>query len=331
MTSIDDLHREMKNAQDTVLGDLDTEERIQIFAKAAADGEDDRVQQLVDTAPRKEYTATDLDYLDGIKRVAAVSIQARHELQKLYQVITEHETTRDKYMTLMLLNESLSRLSRGAFEIDDFGDVDAPPHDNADYAYGKKSAPDVAFLATKYRELWEDVPAELLLAEADRSDPARRFPDLAAAGLLAYPSDLSSETFDDLNDDRIPSEVHETEIQLLKTVADFYTRFHGWRLFAEEQLDISLDELLDISGPEGGDTPGNTHGINEISEQLGESILSLKRDYLEAYPTLLEEWAEDMGEDTDAISLDLDERARNYADGLADAVDLPVTPVGGEA
>lgn len=331
MTSIDDLHHDLKNVSDTVLRDLDTEERIRIFAKAAAEGEDDRIQQLVDTAPRREYTATDLDYLNGIKKVGAVSLQARHELQKLYQVITEHETTRDKYIALMLLNESLSRLSRGAFEIDEFGDVDAPSHDDADYAYGKKSVPDTAFLATKYRELWEDVPAELLLAEGDRPDPTRCFPNLAAAGLLAYPSDLSSETFDDLDDDRIPSKVHETEVRLMNAVADFYTRFHGWRLFAEEQLDISLDELLDISAPEGEDTPGNTHGINEISEQLGESILSLKRDYLEVYPTLLEEWAEDIGKDTDAISLDLDERARNYADGLADAIDLSVTPVGGEA
>jgi hypothetical protein len=331
MTSIDDLHHDLKNVSDTVLGDLDTEERIRIFAKAAAEGDGDRIQQLVDTAPTKEYTATDLDYLNGIKKVGAVSLQARHELQKLYQVIRQHETTRDEYTALMLLNESLSRLSRGAFEIDEFGTVDAPSHDDADYAYGRKSSPDTAFLATKYRELWEDAPAELLLAEGDRSDPARRFPELAAAGLLAYPDDLSGEAFDALDDNRIPSEVHETEIRLLKAVADFYTRFHGWRLFAEEQLDISLDELLDISAPVGEDTSGNTHGINEISEQLGESILSLKRDYVEAYPTLLEEWAEDMGEDTDAISLDLDERARNYADGLADAVDLSVTPVGGEA
>jgi hypothetical protein len=331
MTSIDDLHHDLKNVSDTVLGDLDAEERIRVFAKEAADGNDGRLEQLADTAPRYEYTTTDLEYLNGIKKVGAVSLQARHELQQLYQAIDQHETTRDKYMALMLLNESLGRLSRGAFEIDEFGNVDPPSHDDAEYAYGKKSAPDTAFLATKYRELWEDVPAELLLDEGDRSDPGEVFPSLAASGLLAYPSDLSTETFDDLDDDRIPSEVHETEIRLLKAVADFYTRYHGWRLFAEEQLDISLDELLDISAPEGEDAPGNTHGINEISEQLGESILSLKRDYLEAYPTPLEEWAEDMGEDTDTISFDLDERARNYADGLADAVDLPVTPVEGEA
>ena len=324
MTSIDDLHHDLKNVSDTVLGDLSTEERIRVFAKEAADGNEEFLQHLVDTAPRKEYTATDLDYLNGIKKVGAVSLQARHELQKLYQVITHHETARNEYMALMLLNESLSRLSRGAFEIDEFGNIDAPSHDDADYAYGKKSSPDTALLATKYREVWEDVPAELLLGEDDRSDRGEVFPNLAASGLLAYPSDLSSETFDDLDDDRIPSEVHETEIRLLKAVADFYTRFHGWRLFAEEQLDISLDDLLDISAPGGEDTPGNTHGINEISEQLGESILSLKRDYLEAYPTLLEGWAEDMGEDTDTISFDLDERARNYADGLADAVDLSV-------
>lgn len=321
MTSINDLHHDIKNVSDKVLGDLGTEERIRIFEEAAAEGQEDRLEQLADTAPKYEYTATDLEYLDGIKKVGAVSLQARYELQRFYQMIIEHETTRDKYMALMLLNESLSRLSRGSFEIDEFGNFDAPTHDDADYAYGKQQAPDVAFLATRYRELWEDVPVELLFIEENREMGC--FPELAAASMIAYSSDLSSEAFDDLEDDHISSEVYQTEVRLLTAVVDFYTRFHGWRLFAEEQLDITLDKFLDISSPGVDDGPGNTHGINEISEQLGESILSLKRDYLEAYPTLIEEWADDMGEDTEAINVDLDVQARNYADGLGEAVDLP--------
>jgi hypothetical protein len=319
MTSIDDLQHDLKGVTDTVLGDLSTEERIRIFAKEAADGNEEFLEQLADTAPRKEYTATDLDYLNGIKKVGAVSLQARHELQTRYQVITEHETTRDKYMALMLLNESLSRLSRGAFEIDGFGNFDAPDHDDTEYAYGKQQSPSIAYLATKYRELWEDVPAELLVDEGDRAGTAEVFPELAASGLIAYPDDLSAETFDDLDDDRIPSEVHETEFRLLHALVDFHTRFHGWRLFAEEHLDITLDELLDISAPEEEDVAGNIHGINEISERLCENTLSMNRDYLEALPALLEEWA-DEGEN---IDLDLDANAQNFADGLADAVDLP--------
>jgi len=323
MTSIDDLQHDLKGVSDTVLGNLSTEERIRVFAKEAADGNDRRLEQLADTAPRHEYTATDLEYLNGIKKVGVLSLQARHELQKRYQVITEHETTRDKYMALMLLNESLSRLSRGAFEIDEFGNFDAPNHEDAEYAYGKGRAPDTAYLATKYRELWEDVPAELLVDEEDRAGTAEVFPELAAAGSLAYPDDLSGETFDDLDDDRISSEVYQTEVRLLHALVDFYTRFHGWRLFAEEHLDVTLDGLLDISAPEGEDTVGNTHGIAEIDEQLCENILSMKRDYLEAYPALLKEWAGDMETDAEDVDADLDARAQNFADGLADAVELP--------
>lgn len=325
MTSIDDLQHDLKGVSDTVLGGLSTEERIRVFAKEAADGNDGRLKQLADTAPRHEYTATDLEYLNGIKKVGAVSLQARHELQTRYQVITECETTRDKYMALMLLNESLSRFSRGTLEIDEFGNFDAPTHDDAEYAYGEQHAPDTAYLATKYRELWEDVPAELLVDEGDRAGTAEVFPELAAAGSLGYPSDLSGKTFDDLDDDRISSEVYQSEVRLLNALVDFHTRFHGWRLFAEEHLDISLDGLLDISAPEGGgeDAVAVTHGIAEIDEQLCENILSMNRDYLEAYPTLLEEWGGDMGENSEDVDVDLDARAQNFADGLADAVDLP--------
>ena len=96
-------------------------------------------------------------------------------------------------------------------------------------------------------------------------------------------------------------------------------------MFAEGHLDISLDEFLDISTPEGDgeDAVAVTHGIAEIDEQLCENILSMKRDYLEAYPALLEEWAGRMGRDTEKINTDLDARAHHFADGLADAVDLP--------
>jgi hypothetical protein len=325
MTSIDDLQHDLKGVSDTVLGNLSTEERIRVFAKEAAAGNDGFLEQLADTAPVSKYTATDLEYLNGIKKVGVLSLQARYELQKRYQAIDQHETARDKHMALMLLNESLSRLSRGALEIDEFGNFDAPPHADAEYAYGEKHAPDMAYLATKYRELWGDVSAELLVDEEDRAGTAEVFPELAAAGSLGYPSDLSGEAFDDLDDDRISSEVYQSEVRLLNALVDFHTRFHGWRLFAEEHLDVTLDELLDISAPEGDgeDAVAVTHGIAEIDEQLCENILSMKRDYLEAYPALVEEWAGDMGRDVEKINTDLDARAQRFADGLADAVDLP--------
>ena len=329
MKRIDDLKHDVQDISDNVLGNLSTEERIRMFAREAADDNEERLDELAATAPEYEYTSPDLEYLNGIKKLGAVSLQARNELQTLYQAIHRHERHRNELVAVMLLNESLSRLSRGAFDIDEFGNFDAPGHDDAEYAYGRKSSPDTAFLATKYRDLWEDVPAGLLVDEDDRSGTTRLFPNLAAAGSLAYPDDLSGEEYADFEDDRTPSEVHETEVRLLITLVRFRTKFYGWQIFAEEYLDITLDELLAVSAPEGEDEPSPT-GILPVKENLCENILSMKQDYIEAYPALLEESAHMVDgvdkEDTpdmEEIEATLDERARNYAEGMAEAVDLP--------
>lgn len=318
MTSIDDLKDDLRNVGDIQLGNLSTEDRLRYFVKEAAEDQEDRLKWLTDTAPKYQYTATDLEYTDGVKKIGFLSIAARHELQQLSQAIDQHEAARDKHMALIMLNETLNRLSRTAFEIDEFGHVDTPGHTDADYIYGKKFSPGKACLGTKYRELWEDLPVELLLNEDDRK--IKRFPSLAAAGLVGYPSDLSAEAFDDLNDDRISSEVYLSELRLLNALVDFHTCFHGWRLFAEEHLDITFNELLHVSTPPGEDAPIAPHGIAEIDEQLCENILSLKSDYLEAYPTLVEEWADDAAK----INTDLDARAQRCADELAELADLPV-------
>jgi hypothetical protein len=322
MKRIDDLKHDVQDISDNVLSDLDTEERLQLFIEKAAEDEDEYIQWLTETAPEKEYTATDLEYVDGIKELTTLSLAARHELQGLYQAVNEHEQSRDKYMGLMLLNESLSRLSRGAFDIDEFGNFDAPDHADAEYAYGKTSAPSTAFLATRYRELWEDVPAELLVDEEGRE--MEQFSNLAAGGLLAYPDDLSAEAFNDLDDDRISSEVYLTEMRLMTALVEFHTKFHGWQIFAEEYVDVSLDELLNIGMPTDDDLD-HIHGIGRIDENLGENTLSLKRDYLEAYPSIVNEQADD-GEE---IDVDLDARAERYAEEIAGHADLAVTSTGG--
>ena len=326
MTSIDDLKHDLKGVSDGVLSDLDTEERLRVFIQEAAEGREERIEWLADTAPRYEYTATDLEYTNGTLKVSMLSLMARNQLYQNYQAIEHHEATRDKYMALMMLNETLARLSRGTFEIDEFGHVDAPPHADAEYAYGETSSPGTACLATKYRELWDELPVDLLLDEDDRA--IKYFPNLAASGLLAYPSDLSGEMFDDLDDDRIDSEVYLTEIRLLKALVDFHINFHGWRLFAEEHLEVSFDEFLNAPVP--GDRGASARsGFVGFDEELCRNVLSLKRDYLEAYPALLKEWADADGlEDVDEeVTADLDARAREFADGLAEDADLPgVTP-----
>ena len=327
MTSIDDLQHDLKGVSDTVLGNLSTEERIRVFAKEAADGNEEFLQQLADTAPRHEYTATDLEYLNGIKKLGSLALQARYDLQTRYQVINKLMQKRDKCVALMLLNESLSRLSRGGFDIDEFGGFDAPEHDDAEYAYGDKWPPDTSFLATKYRELWEDVPAELLVGEDTRSDHTKLFPRLGAAGSLAYPDDLSGETFDDLDRDRMPSEVHETEVRLLITLVEFRTRFYGYRIFAEEHVGVTFDEFLGVV-TEGNDDPTPGH-IVTLNEQICETLLSTSQDYFEAYPVVLQEsvgLVEDADEENtpslEEIEENLDARAQNFAEGIAEAVDL---------
>ena len=329
MTSIDDLKHDLKGVSDTVLRDLDTEDRIRVFAKEAAEGNDERLEQLADTAPEYEYTAPDLEYLNGIKKLGAVSLQARHSLQTLYQLINKHKQTRDKLVALMLLNESLSRLSRGSFEIDEFGQFDAPDHDDARYAYDENFPPDVAYLGTKYRELWDDVPAEFLVDEDERAYGTQVFPDLGVNSLLAYPDDLSGEIYDDLDLDRMPSDVYEKEVDLLLAVVEFRTRFYGWRLFAEEHLGITFEEFLGVSSVE-EHTDLEGAGAIEITEQLCENTLRIHGDYIGAYPALLEESAEivegadeESIPDREEIEVNLDDRAEGFAEGIADAVDLP--------
>lgn len=206
------------------------------------------------------------------------------------------------------------------------GGFDAPDHDDGEYAYGDKWPPDTSFLATKYRELWEDVPAELLVGEDTRSDHTKLFPRLGAAGSLAYPDDLSGETFDDLDGDRMPSEVHETEVRLLITLVEFRTRFYGYRIFAEEHVGVTFDEFLGVVTEGDVDPPGH---IVTLTEQICETLLSTSQDYFEAYPVVLQE-SFDLVEDADEentpsleeIENNLDDRARNFAEGIADAVDL---------
>lgn len=316
------VQNDIENVSDAILGDLPSDQRLQLFIKGAAAGREDRIKRLAESAPRKEYTATDLEYTNGVKRVYMLSLLARQQLQQNYQAIDQHEADRDKQLALMMVNELLSRLSRGGFGIDEFGTIGAPDHDDAEYAYGRKSSPDTACLATKYRELWDDLPAELLLDEDDRE--MQYFPNLAAGGLIAYRTDLSEEAFDDLETDRVSSSVYRSEVRLLNTVVDFYINYHGWRLFAEEFLGVTLDEFLGVSVPGDGDDVSGRSFVLSVDEQLCENILSLKRDYLEAYPSLLEEWANDLGYSAEEVTPDLDVRAEKYAAGLAEDADLPV-------
>ncbi|MFD1685774.1 hypothetical protein [Halobellus litoreus] len=125
--------------------------------------------------------------------------------------------------------------------------------------------------------------------------------------------------------DRIPSRLAKAEMSLAKTLVNFYTDFHGWRIFAEEYLDVTLDEFLAIiRPPEAADSPldpfARPGGVPAVDEELCENTLSYYRDHLEAYQSLREEYADRAGIDRpDAPPLDLDERAEAVAQAIGEA------------
>ena len=317
MTSIDDLKHDVRSVGDKQLSNLSTEERLRYFVKEAAEDREDRLEWLTETTPTYQYTATDMEYTDGIKKYSFLSLAARYELQTLYQGVTEREADRDGYMALMLLNEALEQLSQGHFTVDEYGNAEIP--DSWPDDYGHKYDGEQSKLATKYRELWEDVPADLLLEEGDRSGTTEAFTHLAALGLTAYAEDYSG--FDDLEIDRIPSALAKAEMTLTKTLVKLYVHFHGWRIFAEEYLDVTLDEFLSLTKP-----PEDTDmilapapSVPASDERLCENILALNEDYLEAHRAIREEYADRVGIERPDPPLDLDERAEAFAQAIGEA------------
>lgn len=293
MTSIDDLKHDLKGVSDGVLSDLDTEERLRVFIQEAAEDREERIEWLTETAPTKQYEATDLAYTDGIKRYSFLSLQARHELQTLYQAITEREADRDRYMAVMLLNEALEGLSQGHFTVDEYGNADTPaswPHD-----YGPQYDADESRLAGKYRELWDRNDLELAFDTEDRSRPF--FAAMAADGLLSYRTEVT-ENFQ-------PAAMARTEKHLIDTVAEFYRAFHTYRRLAEEHLDMTLDEFLGASQTERLPFDDRT-GPRRLTEEECRDVLERMQQYIDAYEESQQKVGEVLAEGAPEAVDDLD-------------------------
>lgn len=317
------IKNDLSDISDHVLGNLDPGKRLRMSLKALAEGDGDTHKRLLETTPMKDYTLTDPKYTEGVQKLFMLSLHASYQLRLQYQALMRFEAERDKQVLTMLLNEALARLARDEFGVDEFGNVNAGDHAEADYAYGMKQSPDIACLATKYRQLWDDLPFELAVQE-DKRD-IKYFPELAAGGLIGYPDDLSAEAFDDIEDDRIESEANRAELQVMVAVVNFYTHFHGWRLFAEEHIGVSLDEFLGVTMEKAAHDDGIVGAVT-LDEKTCRNVLSLKEDYLDAYPDIVEtavEGEEDTDLDRD-LNLDLNARARERADRLEEAANLPV-------
>ncbi|SDK19987.1 hypothetical protein SAMN05216226_1412 [Halovenus aranensis] len=152
MKRLTDLRHDVKNVQDNVLGDLDVDERVRMFLKAAAEGKEDRIEMLRDSAPRYEYETRDLEFTYGAIEGYSLSSAANAELERLYTAMMMYETARNMHALAVLLNEALEQLSTGHFTVDEYGNADTPPswpHD-----YGPQYDANESRLAGKYRELW---------------------------------------------------------------------------------------------------------------------------------------------------------------------------------
>jgi len=275
MKRINDLQHDLKDVSDNVLGNLSTEERIRMYLKAAAEDQDERIEWLRDTAPRKEYTMRDLEFTEGAKEVYMLSMLANDQLERLYTAMMMHEAGRDKMVALVLLNEALEQLSQGHFTADEYGDVDAPdswPHD-----YGPVYDPDTSRLAAKYRELWERNDLELAFDPEDRSRPY--FAEIAGGSSDGYRNDVT-ENFS-------PPGVAMAEDKLMQTVVGFYECFHTWRRLAEEHLDVTVAELLRATQLER--QPFDTYTApGWLDEEQCREMLSGMNLYIEAYEEQME-------------------------------------------
>lgn len=274
-----DLKDDLESVSDNVLGDLGAEERIRMYVKAAAKGQDERLKRLRESAPSREYRLPDLGFTQGTKEVYVLSMLANYQLERLHTALMMHETARDKLVASVLLNEAIERLSQGHFTVDEYGDVNAPsswPHN-----YGPQYAPDESRLAGKYRELWDENELELAFDPEDRSRPY--FAELAGGGLLGYRSEVT--------DNYTPAGVARVETQLIETVVEFYECFHTWRQFAEEHLGITLDEVLQVTQTEKRPFDDFT-GPTRLDEETCRDVLEGTNLYIEQHKESMEKIGE---------------------------------------
>lgn len=294
MKRLTDLRHDVKNVQDNVLGDLDADERVRMFLKAAAGDQDERIEMLRDSAPRYEYETRDLEFTHGAIEAYTLSRTANASLERLYTAMMMYENGRNMHVAVVLLNEALEQLSQGHFTVDEYGNADAPaswPHD-----YGPQYGPDESRLAGKYRELWEQNDLELAFDTEDRSRPY--FAELAADGLLGYRTEVT--------DNYAPAAMARAETNLMETVVEFYKAFHTYRRLAEEHLDMTLDEFLQASQPERRPFDERT-GPGWLTEEKCRDVLERMQLYIDAY----EESQQKVGEV-------LAEGAPDAVDGLDD-------------
>jgi hypothetical protein len=220
------------------------------------------------------------------------------------------------YTALFLLNKSLNRLSRDRFDIGEFGQPNTAAQSDAKSTDAHPASRGSTHLAKKYQSLWMEIPQEMLDEEGGRLTDFMQ--NLAATGLMGYPSDISEESYEAHPEDRIPSELHHSAIQLVGALVEFHTRFHGWRIFVGEEIGTTLNELFQITMLQQNDRTKAvlTSRIPAVTSKLCDNTSQLNQGYTYLVPTFVEYRG---GGDEE---LDLEARAQRFAEYMPEADNL---------
>ena len=117
------LENEIDELSDTILGDLEPDQRLQLLLRARADENEQWIDRLVETCPQYDYTATDHAFTDRVQLAQRIAQQAVYELHTTY---LHYEYTRQQQRYTWLLDdvrdeepsdEELDRASERADEI----------------------------------------------------------------------------------------------------------------------------------------------------------------------------------------------------------------------
>lgn len=115
------LKNEIDERNNEILGDLEPDQRLQLFLEAQADGNEQWTDRLIETCPQYDYTATDYAFTDRARLAQRGAYLAVYELHTtwLYYVCIQQQ----QYYTAMLNRERDEKPSdeelNQAVELDD--------------------------------------------------------------------------------------------------------------------------------------------------------------------------------------------------------------------
>ena len=102
------LENEIDELSDEILGDLEPDQRLQLVLSAQANGNEQRIDRLVETCPQYKYMATDRAFANRARLAQRIAHQAVYELHTTY---LQYELTQQQHYTWILSYERDERPS----------------------------------------------------------------------------------------------------------------------------------------------------------------------------------------------------------------------------